>query len=89
MHNASINEEVTKATRQSGYHHHHDSNATVIKWYMTCIQKGFIDMVEGMLAWFVRVFKSSGPSPSTLSTLSTNVENNHNKQHNKAKIKVF
>ena len=47
-------------------------------------KKGSIDMVKGLLAWFIRVFNSSGPSPSTLSTLSTNVENNHNKQHNKA-----
>ena len=52
-------------------------------------KKGFIDMVKGLLAWFIRVFKSSGPSPSTPCTSSTNVENNHNKQHNKAKIKVL
>ena len=52
-------------------------------------KKGFIDMVKGLLAWFLRVFKSSGPSPSTPSTSSTNVGNNHNKQHNKAKIKVL
>ena len=44
-------------------------------------------MVKGLLAWFLRVFKSSGPSPSTPSTSSTNAGNNHNKQHNKAKIK--
>ena len=50
--------------------------------------KGFI-MVKGLLAWFIRVFKSSGPSPSTPSTSSTNVGNNHNKQHNKEKIKVL
>ena len=47
-------------------------------------KKGFIDMVKGLLAWFIRVLKSSGPSPSTPSTSSTNVGNNHNKQHNKA-----
>ena len=37
-------------------------------------KKGFIDMVKGLLAWFIRVFKTSGPSPSTPSTSSTNVE---------------
>ena len=47
-------------------------------------KKGFIDMVKGMLAWFFIVFKSSGPSPSTPSTSSTNVGNKHNEQHNKA-----
>ena len=55
-------------------------------------KKGFIDMVKGLLAWFIRVFKSSnisGPTPSVSSTLSTIVESNHNKQHNKAKIKVL
>ena len=50
-------------------------------------KKGFIDMVKGLLVWFIRVFKSSGPSPSTLSTSSTNVGNNHNKQHDKAENK--
>ena len=50
-------------------------------------KKGFIDMVKGLLAWFLRVFKSSGPSPNTLSTSSTNVGNNHNKQHDKAENK--
>ena len=44
-------------------------------------------MVKGLLAWFIRVFKSSGPSPSTLFISSTNDGNNHNKQHNKAKNK--
>ena len=48
-------------------------------------KKGFSNMVKGLLAWFIRVFRSSGPSPSTLSTSSTNVENNHNEQHNEAK----
>ena len=52
-------------------------------------KKGFIDMVKGLLAWFIRVFKSSGPSPSTPSTSATNVGNNHNKQHNKARINVL
>lgn len=52
-------------------------------------KKGFIDMINGLPAWFIRVFRSSGPSPSTPSTSSTNVGNNHNKQHNKAKIKVL
>ena len=55
-------------------------------------KKGFIDMVKGLLAWFIRVFKSSnisGPTPSISSTSSTIVESNHNKQHNKAKIKVL
>ena len=52
-------------------------------------KKGFLDMVKGLLAWFIKVFKSSGPSPHTPSTLSTNVENNRDKQHNKAKIKVL
>ena len=46
-------------------------------------------MVKGLLSWFIRVLKSSGPSPSTLSTLSTNTGNEHNKQHNKVKIKVL
>ena len=46
-------------------------------------KKGFIDMVKGLLAWFIRVLKSSGPSPSTSSTLSTISGKNHNKQHNK------
>ena len=41
-------------------------------------------MVKGLLAWFVRVFKSSGPSLGTPSTSSTNVGSNHNKKHNKA-----
>ena len=50
-------------------------------------KKGFIDMVKGLLAWFIRVFKSSGPSPSILSTSSTNVRNNHSKQHNKEEDK--
>ena len=52
-------------------------------------KKDFIDMVKGLLAWFLRVLKSSGPSPSTPSTSSTNVGNNHNKQQNKSKIKVL
>ena len=52
-------------------------------------KKGFIDIVKGLHAWFIRVFKSSGTSPHTPSTLSTNVENNRDKQHNKAKIKVL
>ena len=50
-------------------------------------KKGFIDMVKGLLACFLGVFKSSGPSPNTLSTSSTNVGNNHNKQHDKAENK--
>ena len=52
-------------------------------------KKGFIDMVKGLLAWFIRVLKSFGPSPNTPSTSSTNAGNKHNKQHNKAKIKVL
>ena len=52
-------------------------------------KKGFLDMVKGLLAWFIRVFKSSSPSPNTPPTLSTNVGNKHNKQHNKEKIKVL
>ena len=40
MHNASINEEVTVATNPRGSPSHHDSDATIIKSYMTCI-KGF------------------------------------------------
>ena len=47
-------------------------------------KKGFIDMVKGLLAWFIGFFKSSGPSPSISSTSSTNIGNNHSKQHNKA-----
>ena len=53
-------------------------------------KKGFIDMVKGLLAWFIRVLRSSnifGPTPSISSTSSTVVESNHNKQHNKAKNK--
>ena len=50
-------------------------------------KKGFIDMVKGLLAWFIRVFKSSGPSPSISSTSSTNIGNNYSKQHNKAENK--
>ena len=50
-------------------------------------KKGFTNMVKGLLAWFLRVVKSSSPSPNTLSTLSTNVGNNHNKQHDKAENK--
>ena len=53
-------------------------------------KKGFVDMVKGLLAWFIRVFKSSnisGPTPSISSTSSTIVESNHNKQHNKAENK--
>ena len=52
-------------------------------------KKGFIDMVKGLLAWLSKVFKPSGPSPSTPSTSPTSDGNNHNKQHNKAKIKVL
>ena len=52
-------------------------------------KKGFIDMVKGLLAWLSKVFRSFGPSPSTPSTSSTIVERNHNKQHNKAEIKVL
>ena len=54
-------------------------------------KKGFIDMVKGLLAWFIRVLRPSNissPTPSILSTSSTIVESNHNKQHNKADIKV-
>ena len=50
-------------------------------------KKGFIDMVKGLLAWFIRVLRSSNTSGPTLrisSTSSTIVESNHNKQHNKA-----
>ena len=52
-------------------------------------KKGFIDMVKGLLACFIRDLRSSGPSPHTPSTLSTNVGKNHGKQRNKAKIKVL
>ena len=52
-------------------------------------KKGFIDMVKGLLAWFIRVLKSSSPSPNTMSPSSTNAGNNHNKQHNKARTKVL
>ena len=50
-------------------------------------KKGFIDMVKWLLDWFIRVFKSFGPSPSISSTSSTNIRNNHSKQHNKAENK--
>ena len=49
-----------------------------VKWFI---------MVKGLLAWFIRVLKSSGPPPSTPSTSSTNTGNNHNKQHNKVNKK--
>ena len=52
-------------------------------------KKGFIDMVKGLLACFIRALKSSGPSPSTPSTSKTNVENNHNKQTTRQEIKVL
>ena len=52
-------------------------------------KKGFIDMVKGLIASFIRVLKSSGPSPNTPSTSSTNAGNNHNKQHNKARINML
>ena len=55
-------------------------------------KKGFIDMVKGLLACFNKVFEVfniSGPTPSISYTSSTIVENNHNKQHDKAKIKVL
>ena len=35
---------------------HHDSVATTIWCHMTCIKKGFIDMVKGLLAWLSKVF---------------------------------
>ena len=47
-------------------------------------------MVKGLLACFNKVFEVfniSGPTPSISSTSSTIARNNHNKQHNKAKIK--
>ena len=44
-------------------------------------------MVKGLLALFFRVFKPSGPSPSTPLISSTNDGNNHNKQHNQSKNK--
>ena len=52
-------------------------------------KKGFIDMVKGLLAWLRKVFNPSGPSLSIPSTPSANVGNDHNKQHNKVKIKVL
>src|SRR3954465_14354481 len=56
MHHADTNEEVAKATHQSGYHHIMISKQILIKCYMTCIKRGFIDMVKGLLAWLNRVF---------------------------------
>ena len=44
-------------------------------------------MVKWLLPWFIRIFKSSAPSPSISSTSSTNVGNNYSKQHNKAENK--
>ena len=44
-------------------------------------------MVKGLLALSFRVFKPSGPSPSSPFVSSTNDGDNHNKQHNKAKYK--
>ena len=52
-------------------------------------KKGFIDMVKGLLAWFIRVLRSSGPSPSTPSTSSTNVETIIISNTTRQKIKVL
>ena len=52
-------------------------------------KKGFIDMVKGLLAWSIRVFKSSGPSPSTPSTSSTKVETIIISNTTRQKIKVL
>ena len=52
-------------------------------------KKDLIDMVKGLLAWFIRVFKSSGPSPSTPSTSSTNVETIIISNTTRQKIKVL
>ena len=88
MQNASIKEEVRwqtiKVVTTSSWFR---CNNNMVLYDMH--KKGFIDMVKGLLAWFLRVFKSSGPSPSSPSASSTNVGNNHNKQHNKAKMKVL
>ena len=73
MHNASINKEVTEANHQSGsISSQFRCNNNMALYVMH--KKGFIDMVKGLLAWFISVFKSSGPSPSTSSTSSTNFE---------------
>ena len=53
-------------------------------------KKGFIDMVKGYLPVLTKSSRSSnisGPTPSILSTSSTIVESNHNKQLNKAENK--
>ena len=50
-------------------------------------KKGFIDMVKGLLPVLTKSSRSSNisvPTPRISSTLSTIVESNHNKQHNKA-----
>ena len=55
-------------------------------------KKGFIDMVKGLLAWFIRVLRSSGPSPSTPSTSSTNVETiiiSNTTRQNKCALKKY
>ena len=36
---------------------HHEFVATTIWCYMTCIKKGFIEMVKGLLACFNKVFE--------------------------------
>ena len=87
MHNASINEEATEATNQRGQPSHHDSDATIIKSYMSCIKRVSWTWSKGCLPVVTKSSRSSnvsGPTPSIPSTSSTIVESNHNKQHNKA-----
>ena len=88
MHHASVNEKGNGGTTSSG-HRFIMTSMQAIKVLYDMHKKGFIDMVKGLLAWFIRVLRSSGPSPSTPSTSATNVGNNHNKQHNKERINVL
>ena len=91
MHHASVNEKGNGGTT-SCRHRFIMTSMQAMKLLYDMHKKGFIDMVKGLLAWFIRVLRSSntsGPTPSISSISSTIVESNHNKQHNKAEIKVL
>ena len=88
MHHESINKEVTEATHQGGY----PVIMIPLQQHMALCdmhKKGFIDMVKGLLSWFIRVLRSSGPSPSTPSTSSTNIETIIISNTTRQKIKVL
>ena len=86
MHHASAHGKSNGGTTSSG-HHFIMTLMQAIKVPYDMHKKGFLDMVKGLRAWFIRVFKSSGPTLSISSTSSTIVESNHNKQHKKAENK--